>query len=315
MGHASDTRTPKALALDSSHFGQFVRALNSRRTDERRRASEFEALLDAGGWVLAFSYHHLAEIHTHADAAVRNERLAYVRSLPVVAYVRAGRGIEAGFGSVLDVLAAEVAAALAIGPADTVAIADAARPNVFAHAPGRDVMRAFDAAETELGEHMRRQRERARRIVAISQADVERAPNLTLGEILRRPLRTPEEQEAFLRRYGARMASEVIERGDEGIDDPAAVAAGFTASVREAMRLMRGSGVHPIVRLLGGMGLRPEELDENATIEDLQSIAFHRHRASIAARAAGLDPAAVAARVRAERLPSAVVGDAMARFG
>ncbi len=162
---------------------------------------------------------------------------------------------------------------------------------------------------------MRRQRERARRTVAISQAEVEKLPNMTLGEIFRLPLRTPEDQEAFLRRFGAKMASEVIERGDKDIDDPAEVAADFTSTVRETMWQVRDSGVHPIAYLLGAMGLRQEELDEKATIEDLQRIVFHHRRASIAARGAGMDPAVVRERVRAERLPSAVIGDAMARFG
>lgn len=307
--------TLRPLALDSSHLGQFVRDLNSRRADEQRRASEFEQLLDAGGWVLALCHHHLAEIYTHADAAVRRERLAYIRSLPIVGYVRASGGLEAGPGSILDVLATEVAAALAIGATNTAAIADAARPDVFAYASGRDVLRAADAVEPELIAHALRQQEQARRVVAISQADVERAPNLTLGQILRTPVRTPEAQEAFLRRYGAKLVSEVIERGDRDIADPADVAARFNASVAEAIRQVRESGVHPVAYLLEGLGLRPEELVEDATIEDLQRIAFHHHRASIAVAGSGLDPAVVRARVRAERLPSAIIGDALARFG
>ncbi|KQP29475.1 hypothetical protein ASF27_20145 [Methylobacterium sp. Leaf102] len=315
MGHTSRISTLKLLVLDSSHLGQFVKDLNSRRADERRRASDFQGLLDAGNWILALSYHHLAEIYTHADAAVRGERLAYIRSRPVVAYVRAGRGPEAGFGSIVDVLGTEVAAALATGFSETLAIADAARPDVFAFASGRDVMRPLDEVGPYLGENMRRQRERTQRTVAISQADVEKAPNVTLRELFRLPLRTPEDHEAFLRRFGARMTSEVTERGDPGIENPAEVAAWFTATVREAMRQAQESGVHPIVYLLGAMGLRPEELDENATIEDLQRIAFHHHRASIAARGTGVDPTVVRERVRAERLPSAVIGDAMDRFG
>lgn len=315
MEDASRIRTLKLLVLDSSRLGQFIKDLNSRRADERRRASDFQGRLDAGSWVLAFSYHHLAEIYTHADAAVRDERLEYLRSRPVVAYVRAGLGPEAGFGSIVDVLGTEVAAALTTGLADTLAIATTARPDVFAFASGRDVMRPLDEVAPYLGQNMRRQWERTRRTVAISQADVEKAPNVTLGELFRLPLRTPEDQEAFLRRFGARMASEVTERGDKDIDDPAEVAAGFTATVREALRQARESGAHPIVYLLGTMGRRPEELDEKATIGDLQRIAFHHYRAAIAVRGTGMDPAVVRERVRAERLPSAVIGDARARFG
>ena len=315
MANASNARAFRTLALDTSHFGQFVLALNSRRADERRQAAEFEAQLDAGAWVLALSYHHLAEIYTHADPAVREQRLSYIRSRPIVAYVRSRLGGDTGTGTIVDVLATEVAAALETGSVDTVAIADAARPDVFGYASGRDVMRAFDEVEPLLAEHMRWQREQARRTVAISQADVERAPNLPLGELLRLSLRSPADREVFLRRYGATMMSEVVERGDADIKDPAAVATAFMASVREDVRQVQGTDDHPLLHMLKSIRLRSEELHEEAKLDDLQFIAFCRHRASIAARGAGLDSEEVALRVRAERLPSAIISEGMTRFG
>ena len=176
-------------------------------------------------------------------------------------------------------------------------------------------MRPLDAVAPHLGALMRSQAERTRRTVAVSRADVEKGPNVTLSELLRLPLRTPEGQEAFLERLGTKMASEVRERGDRRIDDPGEVADAFTARVREAVHRGRESGIHPVLWLLGQLDLRREGLADDATLEDLQRIAFHRHRASIATRGSGLDPRAVAERVRAERLPSAVIGDAMDRFG
>ena len=53
MADPSNARAIRTLALDTSHFGQFILALNSRRADERRQAAQFEAHLDAGAWVLA----------------------------------------------------------------------------------------------------------------------------------------------------------------------------------------------------------------------------------------------------------------------
>lgn len=222
----------KLLVLDTSHFGQWVRDACSRRADDRRRASAFGDALDRAGWVCAFGFEHIAEIHGHADPDVRTNRLTFIRAMPLIAYVRARHGLEAGFGSVVDVLGAEIAAALKVGTSEPAAVAAAARPNVFAYAPGSDVMRHLDDAGPILGDMLRAQASRNRRTVALSRAEVERPPDVTVAELVRLPLRTEEDREAFMERFGAKMVSEVVDRGDRRIEDPRAVADGLCFGVQ-----------------------------------------------------------------------------------
>ncbi|WP_167367681.1 hypothetical protein [Methylobacterium pseudosasicola] len=176
-------------------------------------------------------------------------------------------------------------------------------------------MRHIDDAGPILGEMLRAQASRNRRTVALSRADVEGPPDVTVAELLRLPLRTAEDQAAFMERFGAKMVSEVVDRGDRRIEDPRAVADEFTASVREALRQPGQAGVHPIRWLLGRMGLRRDEIVPDARLRDLLRISHHRHRALIAADGVGIDPCAVVERVHTDRMPSAVIGDALERFG
>ncbi|OHV16052.1 hypothetical protein BK022_14680 [Methylorubrum extorquens] len=303
------------MALDTSHLGQLVKEMTSRRADERRRAKDFQDLLDRGGWVLAFSHHHLAEIYGHNDPQVRDARLAYIRSLPIVAYVQSVSGPEAAFGSIVDVLATEVRAAISIGNSDPVAVAAAALPYVFAYASGAAVMRSLDAVGPIFGSLVRAQANKARRIVALSRADVEKPPDLPIDQLLRQPLRTPESQEAFFASFGAVLLREVAERGDERIEDPAEVTAEFISAVQDGVREIHETGEHPVIHLLNRMGIRREDIADEGTLGDALRIFLHRQRALTAASAAGINPRDVIEHVRTDKLPSAVIGEALQAYG
>ncbi|MGH1573232.1 hypothetical protein ACRAWG_24405 [Methylobacterium sp. P31] len=302
------------MVLDTSHFGQWVKDANSRRADDRRRAAAFRECLEREGWICAFSHEHLAEIYAHADPDVRASRLTYLRSIPLLAYVTTLYGLEGGFGSIVEVLAKEVEAALSSGAIETAAIAAAARSNMFAYTSGSEIMSHLDALIPALENFSRTQAAKARKIVALSRADVEKPPDVTVAELLRLHVRTHDEREAFFQKYGSKLLKEVVERGDTRIQDPEQAAEGFAKTVREAVRHIAVSGEHPVRWLLDRMGLREGDIQPDTRLGDLLRISHHRRRALIVTRGR-IDPREVVERVETDRLPSAVISDAIERFG
>lgn len=307
--------TSKLLVLDTSHFGQWVKDASSRRAEDRRRAADFKERLEGGGWICAFSHEHLAEIYAHADPDVRANRLAHLRSMPLLAYVKTIYGPEGGFGGIVEVLAREVEAALASGSAEPALIVEAARSDIFAFAPGAEILSHLDALGSVLIDLMQAQAVKARKIVALARANVEQPPDVTIDELLNRPIRTAEERRAFFERYGSKLLQEVVDRGDKRIQNPEMVADDFTKNVLEAVRQVDASGEHPVVWLLRRMGLRETDIGRDTKLSDLLRISHHRRRALIATQGRGITPRDIVERVQADKLPSAIISDSMERFG
>lgn len=100
---------PRFVALDSSHLAVLIFDKYSSDTVRRQSAAAFEGLFNECGAVLLLTHHHIEELFRHRDEAVVAQRMSYISSLPLVAWITAPSAPDAP-GFVVDIFAKEAAA-------------------------------------------------------------------------------------------------------------------------------------------------------------------------------------------------------------
>ncbi|MDB5577722.1 MAG: hypothetical protein JWR80_2898 [Bradyrhizobium sp.] len=96
------------VAPDSAHWADWIDDALSSDRQRRTTAREFHQRLLDQGRIPFLSWHNLEELLGISDAANARDRIAYLQSLPLIAWMRAP-GAEVGLGAVIDIIAQEAA--------------------------------------------------------------------------------------------------------------------------------------------------------------------------------------------------------------
>lgn len=123
----------------SSHLAGLASDWASSDRSRRRAAHVFAPALVEHGCLPLLCWHQMEELLQHKDDELVDQRLRYLRSWPLVAWVRPSDP-DSGPGSVLEVLTAEVRAAYAHPDADLLQVRDLAREGLFLVGPGSEAI-------------------------------------------------------------------------------------------------------------------------------------------------------------------------------
>ncbi|ASI67934.1 hypothetical protein BA022_04680 [Diaphorobacter nitroreducens] len=118
------------VVLDTSHLAGLASDWAYADRSRRRSAEAFVPDLVECGWLPLLCWHQVEELLQHKDDELVDQRLRYLRSWPLVAWVRPSDP-DSGPGSVLEVLKAEVRAAYAHSGAELLQVRDLARKGLF----------------------------------------------------------------------------------------------------------------------------------------------------------------------------------------
>jgi len=160
---------PRFLALDSSHLIAAARDKHSAEKVRQRSANRFEESLLDSGCIPLLCWHHVEELLKHRDERVVADRVGFIHALPMVAWIRDYTGAE-GLGSVVDILAAEAAAALESPLANVVGIRDRTAEGLITFGTGAQAIGPYVNTWRELQLELWQREERTREIVAISRS-------------------------------------------------------------------------------------------------------------------------------------------------
>ena len=133
---------PSFISLDSSHLNKLIDHLSSSKAVERKQAIVFGNLLQEKGFVLVLSIHHILEMIAIEDEEKAKQRLAFLRSWPLVGWIAPANESPA-LGSVVDIMAAEAWAALTIEKSDAISIRDHVAPNLFKVGTGEEAVAPY----------------------------------------------------------------------------------------------------------------------------------------------------------------------------
>ena len=204
------------MVLDTSHLARLVNDSVSSSRDRRRAAQAFIPDLVERGWLPLLCWHHLEELLQHRDDQLVDARLRYLWNWPLMAWVRPSDA-EAGPGSILDVLKAEVVVAHSNPSADALQVRDLARDQLLSFGPATvaipDDFRDWRALRTALAVRQ----EHSRRVSAISRWRAAPIDNTRIADLMNGALRSQEDAARTFGHLRHRLESEIVKRGDKRI--------------------------------------------------------------------------------------------------
>ncbi|WP_281849609.1 hypothetical protein [Dyella sp. GSA-30] len=263
------------------------------------------------GWLPALCWHQVEELLQHQDDELVDARLRYLRSWPLTAWIKASDP-DAGPGSVLDVLKAEVAVAYAQPHADALQVRELVRTNLFAFGRATeaipDLFQNWRLLRTALVDRQ----ESARKTAAISRWRPEKIESTRITDWMNKPLRDLGEAIRKLEHLQNNLANEIAARGDKRIVEPTAMAeAFFSEIIRSGQAISAEHALPPAIQILVNAGLEPDDIDLSATFtETLDRLIFYK-RLRIVAEANGLPFPDLKRIVTRDRLPVSIVEESM----
>lgn len=303
---------PKFVALDSSHLGAVAADKTSTDHTQQARAKAFEQAFAESGSVLLLCWDHLQELFSHKGEDVAAQRVAYLRSLPMVAAIASFRK-EDLIGSVTDLQSFEIAAAFQNPAMEVEAVRNEAAKSMFRLTSGADLVRPFLESWTALRAGFIESEERTREVVAISKSNFADNSDAKMVDLLNDKLRTPQDMQRQFQRLHDRLAADIRERGDKRIPDAEQSSKEFFEEVfRFGVKAIHPD--NPGLRILQASGLDLSDIGPDTTLVDVGDLAVFRRKLEVLNRKLRLPWQELIAKVKEERLPSGVIYNAIRRF-
>lgn len=302
---------PRFVVLDTSHLAGLASDWASSDRSRRRAAQVFAPDLVERGWLPLLCWHQVEELLQHKDDELVDQRLRYLRSWPLVAWVRPSDP-DSGPGSVLEVLKAEVRAAYAHPGADLLQVRDLAREGLFLVGPGSEAIPDSFQDWRILQAPLAERQEGSRRVAAIARWRAANIDNVRISDLVAKPFRKTEDANHALQLLRNQLASEIAARGDKRIADPGAMADHFFAEIaREGHALPTGGDLPPVIQLLLISGLELDDIDLSATFGQTSNLLVFRKRLRMVADASRLPWQTLKRVVTPDRLPVTVIEECM----
>lgn len=302
---------PRFVVLDTSHLAGLASDWASSDRSRRRAAQVFAPDLVERGWLPLLCWHQVEELLQHKDDELVDQRLRYLRSWPLVAWVRPSDP-DSGPGAVLEVMKAEVRAAYVHPGADLLQVRDLAREGLFLVGPGSEAIPDSFQDWRILQAPLAERQGDSRRVAAIARWRATNIDNVRISDLLAKPFRKTEGANRTLQHLRNQLAGEIAARGDKRIADPGAMADHFFAEItREGHAIQTGGDLPPVIQILLIAGLELDDIDLSATFGQTTNLLIFRERLRMAADASGLPWQTLKRVVTQDRLPVTVIEECM----
>lgn len=305
---------PRLVVLDTAHFSGLVNDAISSQRDRRKAAQRFLHLLSERGWIPLLCFHHLEELMQHKDDKLVDARLAYLRELPLAAWVKGDHHLDLP-GSIIELQAAEVVQALESPDSTLLEVRDRARDAVIAFGAGAEAIPDMGEDWRILRQALTVRQAQSQKVAAMSRwrpADIDetRIGDWLAGEVLPRGVANKN-----IERQLDNLTREVATRGDRRITSPGAVASEFMWEVvKDFDAIDLDENRSPALQFLLASGLEMEDIDPEETFGSLMHRLTFFKQLRIVGEKAGLPWRVVKAGAKLERLPVALIQDAMRRY-
>lgn len=312
IGSESLLVRPRFISFDSAHLGAAATDAAAKDHGRQKRARFLETALSDSGSVIVLSYHHIEELLSHQRDEVVQQRISYIQSLPIVAAVSSFRR-DGVIGAITDIQSFEVSAAFNNPQEELLAVRDEVAKSIFRLCSGADLLTPFVPHLAELRQHFADRKLRNGEIIGISRSAFAGNTDEKIVDLLKGQARTPEDVEKQFERLHQNLAGDLRTRGDERIDNPELSSAAFLDSVKR-LGLQAVRGDNPARRILELYGIELSEIGPETTVGDVGNMAVFRKKLALLNEQMGFPWTALTERVREERLPSGVIGGAIARY-
>lgn len=313
MSDTTPINRARLFVPDTAHLAGLVSDIMSESRERRRAAQRFLPDLLERGWLPLLCWHHIEELLQHRDEHVVDARLSYLWSQPLIAWIRPAEP-SAGPGSIIDVLRAEVSAAIGNPSADAAQIRDLAGHELIAVGAGADAIPESFRDWRLLREALTQQQQNARRVTAIARWRATQIDDTPISAWMNQPAREPDATARMLGKLHESLAHEIATRGDRRIPDARSMAAEFMRQIdRDGRAVVEDRVARPAIQLLINAGLDPEDIDPSATFGETMDLLTFQKRLRVVAEGLRLPWAELKRRVTRQQLPVMVIEESMRR--
>lgn len=297
----------KIISLDTATWGNLARD-----KDRDVAARKLIRRLSVGDVIPFLSWHHIAELAHHGSEQVFRQRVALLRSLPFIGFLKQSQE-KAYIGSIVDLRNAEIAEALADPTADHAKIIDRAKDKVTnGFASGLDLCRDNEEwwgiyRESFAKDFKRRNAE----ISALMHF-----PTTDLSEKVfarNQRLRPLNEAQAQFKKMAQTLAQRLKKDVKKALPNPEFLAQDFMREAYEDGLAMYKDNTTGIDALLKVYGVDRRRLPTKATVADVGDEAVFVKQLSINESQLGLPIGTLQQVIKKEMLPSWVVWQGLSR--
>lgn len=305
---------PSFISLDSSHLNTLSDHLSSSKAVERKQATDFGNLLQEKGFVLVLSIHHILEMIAIEDEEKAKQRLAFLRSRPLVGWI-APANESAALGSVVDIMAAEAWAALTIEKSDANSIRDHVAPNLFKVGTGEEAVAPYVEQWRLLQLGAQEQAKKSQVIASIAPTKVGLNGNLTVFDLLNGKLRSPTELIKKKNEMKASLSNEIAVRGDRRIKNAFGAAEYFYDGVFNMTLPHPTNNLNFVSKVLADIYISLDELNQKTTTEEIGYLGEFRKKLMCASEASKFNFKYRIKDIKQYQIPSWIVQDSLRVHG
>jgi hypothetical protein len=265
---------PKFVVLDSSTLGKISADYWSEDEKLRDKSRRFLRSLASHGFQITFAYSHLCELLRHENEQIVRSRMKFLRSLPLIAWVRP---YDRNWfpGAPVDLLRRELHAVVHEGARTWPEIVEAVRADLFETGTGEDLFVDNDAFWDVLRRDFRSQLDHERYIASIARTTPGYLHDLKLCEMERLPMRLKSERAAFMRWFVNDLQTQLERHADKRVTEHRLMASHFAENTIRQVETFEAAGGDPIQQMLKDYGVPTELLRPEMTIGELGELAVY----------------------------------------
>lgn len=303
----------KFIVLDSSILGNLARDYFSSSSLSRLAARGFLEDLFRLGVIPLICWHQFEELIKHENHRVAQDRFAFLRALPNVAWLRSESG--QGLGSIVDLLIAECRAALRMPHCDIQRVRDSAHERLFDFGTGAQAMQPYEEIWEALRPTLWAEEKYDREVVAISRADVVDISNKKLSFYLNGTSRKREEALAMFANFTGLLSEEIRNRGDKRITNAEEVALEFYSGVAADSDAFYSGECFDFERSLNFFGVSLADFGPESLMGDVIELSAFRQRLRVVHKIFDVPWGFFVSSISPSQIPSWNISNAVRKYG
>ena len=297
---------PRFIALDSAQLGRLASDMRSRNKERRQAAIALMDRFSGSGGVILLCWHHIEELLRHRDETAVKDRIAFLQSLPMVAWI-ASAGPGNAPGAIIDILAFEAAEAFNAPDASATVIRDRVAKYLIRCGTGREAIQPFADHLAELQIAFRQSEERSRAIIAIAGSNYIDVGKTKVTDWRNGRWRSKEDAGRRIANMGAELAEDVQKHGDKRIEDAAHVALQFFEDVSLRAEAAQAQGIPACDAVMLAEDVDWSDIGPDTTLDEMGNLAGFRRQLRLVNQKLGLPWTEFKRRVGERRIPSGLV--------